>query len=192
MDTVFVGGKITTRTQTTNQTEELILWNPKKKLKWDDFKGKVDSLSQYDAITHVQFVKEQLKINSTNVVYAVSCNFDKTLSWSKDKESKVLLGHEQLHFDIAELVSRLLRKSYTKAIITSGDKAYDEINQLYDYYVFDYLDSINHHYDLETDHSVNLRAQREWENKIAKELKSLDKYANTRVVIKRVKKTVPK
>ena len=40
-------------------------------------------------------------------------------------------------------------------------------------------------YDNETEHGSVSSKQKEWELKIAKELKALDAYASTRVIIKR-------
>lgn len=167
------------------KTDSLILWKATLKLSWEDFRGTVDSLSSYQANTSVNLLMEQTQINKANVFYKIANSFRKNHSWSKDKNSKTLLKHEQLHFDIAELVTRIIRKEISEEVIIISENPYEKIEDIFSYYSVTYLDSINHLYDFETNHSLIERVQKEWEAKIAKEIKALDKYVSTKVVVKR-------
>lgn len=167
---------------------DVILWNSATKLKWEDFKGKLDEKSEYKAMTYVQIGLDS-KEDQNYINVDVPCYFIKNLSWTKEK-SLSILKHEQLHFDIAELISRRIRKEFVNYKSTNIQKTYNDLQEIYRIHYRIKLDSINSKYDTETNHSINIEKQKEWELKIAKELKSLDKYSTTKIVIKREKTMV--
>jgi hypothetical protein len=179
----FYGLSKQTKPDNQNNT---IQWKTGKKLSWDDFQGLQDSNSAYKAITSVK-VEYNHNLFENHIDYYVRCLFNCDKSWSKLKSSNELLKHEQLHFDIAELISRKIRKtlsSYTSYNLNATSLFLKETNKRY--YHFE-LDSINFAYDEETNHSIIHEKQKEWELKITKELRELDAYANPKVVIKRAK-----
>jgi hypothetical protein len=98
-------------TYTFAQLHDTIQWSTSYKLKWEDFQGKSDSSSKYGAISRPG-IKYHLSANADSFNVKVLCFFIKSKSWSKYKNSYPLLMHEQLHFDIAELFARKLRKTY--------------------------------------------------------------------------------
>lgn len=170
-----------------SKTDSLILWKPSLKLRWDDFQGVVDSISTYEAMT---FVFMNFEIKSTtkfSIIMNISCYFNKQNSWSKNKNDLKLLAHEKLHFDIAELVTRKVREEFclhqSKDINVTNIFMQDIVNK----YSIE-RDSLNKSYDRETNHGIIDKKQKEWEAKITKELKALDKYSKTQVIIKREKK----
>jgi hypothetical protein len=109
-------------------------------------------------------------------------------SWSKDKKSNSLLKHEQLHFDIAELTTRKLRQAYSTHVSYDIEATSLFIDSVFNRYSKIEFDSINALYDTETNHGIIETKQKVWETKITSELKKLEKYASTKVVIKRVVK----
>lgn len=161
-----------------------IIWSSSIKLKWEDFRGVSDPLSKYKAMT---FSKIHLKHELLNdrIILDISCSFNCSLSWSKNKKSDSLLAHEQLHFDITELAARKIRKECSQH--TSDDLSLSSkfIQTTYNYYNAYYRDSVNAGYDLETDHGIIISKQKEWEKRISEELKTLESYSSTKVVIKR-------
>jgi len=165
---------------------EMILWNSATKLKWEDFKGISDQKSEYKAMTYV-VVKYDFDIQNDLINIGVKCFFVKDLAWTKEK-SVSLLKHEQLHFDIAELITRKIRKDLSVHLSKNIKETQTYIDAIDKKYYNQQLDSINTKYDTETNHSIIVEKQKEWELKIAKDLKALDKYASTKVVIKREKK----
>lgn len=164
---------------------DTILWTSTRKLTWDDFKGKPNEKSEYKAITSV-VIDYKNELSQSEINYEVACFFCKNIAWSKTK-SVELLKHEQLHFDIAELVTRKIRRDMIKYVSTNLTETEKFVNKVNNKYFHQELDSINQKYDLETNHSINKTKQKEWELKIAQELKNLEKYSSTKVLIKRVK-----
>ncbi len=164
--------------------DSTILWNKQRKLTWDDFRGVADSLSSYKAMTYVQIglVSEEKK---GYIIVDVPTYFFKNLSWKKEKTS-ILLTHEQLHFDIAELIARKIRKEFLNYKPINYKNTYIDLQEIYRVNYRVKLDSLNKSYDSETKHGVIKDKQKEWELKIARELKALEKYAGMRVVIKRL------
>ncbi len=170
------------------QEQSNILWSPKVKLTWDDFQGEVDSLNEYKAITSTLIKTDVIVYNDNELEYDISCLFEKNKSWVK-KKTNSLLKHEQLHFDIAELATRKMRKRFLQHKSLNRDSINLMINKIFQEATLERR-KINKDYDKETNHSLIVEKQKEWELKIAKELKALEKYSSTKVVIKREKPVV--
>lgn len=167
--------------------DDVILWSSVVKLKWDNFKGVQDTLSKYKAVTSTN-IKTKANVFTEDLVdYNIMCLFEKNKSWTKDDKSNSLLQHEQIHFDIAELVTRKLRKKFLNHKFTNLKGVNDMITQVFQEAIIERR-AINKTYDTETNHSIIVEKQKEWELKIANELKGLEQYASTKVVIKREKK----
>lgn len=168
--------------------DSLVLWKQEIKLTWDDFQGIPDSSSIYKAMTSVDMRFEPLQSDKDSVIYSMKVVFESHNSWVKDaNKTAKLLKHEQIHFDISELVIRSVRKRFSELQFTTIAALVPVLNKIFDEA---YLQRriYNNKYDTETAHSTIEKKQKEWELKIAKELKALDKYSATRVVLKRVKK----
>jgi len=169
------------------KTSDTILWNSNRCLNWNDFLGEPDTNSKYKAMTYI-IVNYDYDITKDSVGTKIECHFLKNLAWSKNKASVSLLKHEQLHFDIGELITRKIRLNASKHVSYSIKETEKFMNDINWRYYHSELDSINAKYDKETDHGTIESKQKEWELKIAKELRKMDAYATTRVVIRRVKK----
>ncbi len=90
-----------------------IKWNENQGLQWEDFSGKINDTSRYDAecFTQVSYNYKFYDINDFE--FEVYANFDKSTSWKKGGiRSKALLKHEQLHFDIAHFFSNKLKHEF--------------------------------------------------------------------------------
>lgn len=166
---------------------ERIEWSDIEKLEWKDFKGKPDKNdSIYKAKTFSQIYFEY-KEEELYILFDIKSYFYCHLSWSKSKKqsSQWLLEHEQLHFDIAELMARKIRKEFSDYKSYNLKNSYTELQDIYNKYDIDERLKINTAYDSETDHGLIRDKQKEWETKIAKELKKLGKYAETEVKVRR-------
>lgn len=168
------------------QEYDRIEWSSDVKLTWKDFMGKPDTLSKYKAVTFTKIRVQDEKFDD-KIILNFPATFNRSLSWTKDTKSTSLLRHEQVHFDISELVARKIRKDCSQHVSYDLSLSYEFIQNTYDYYRTYCLDSINDTYDSETNHGMIKSKQKEWEEKIAKELKDLDRYAYTKVTIERVK-----
>jgi hypothetical protein len=156
-------------------SQDTIYWRPDYKLKWDDFKGKPDSSSQFGAISYPG-IKYSLSANEDSFNTKVLCFFIKSKSWVRVISTTGLI-HEQGHFDIAELFARRLRKAFAEYKFNYRTIGKD-INNLFllnkqERAKMDIL------YDKETDFSRNKKQQMLWNNKLKTELNKLKKYTSS-------------
>ena len=95
--------------------------------------------------------------------------FDRKKSWVIDeaKSDDRLLRHEQLHFDLAEVYARILRKKLSafKIPCRYEKSVQAQINVIADNNIRD-LQVEQDRYDVETKHGLNEKAQTEWERKV--------------------------
>ena len=155
---------------------DTIYWSPCYKLKWEDFKGTPETPSKNAAVSRPG-IKYYLTANEDSFNIKVICFFIKSRSWSKLKNSDTLLMHEQVHFDIAELFARKLRKAFTeyKFHYATAGKDIDKLFLLNKQKRAE-MDTL---YDKETDFSRNRKQQLLWNKKINPELDKLKKYASS-------------
>ena len=173
--------------QSFQKNDDLILWKATRPLTWDNFKGKPDEKSKYRALTFVEISSIPLSYNNDSIIYDIPCYFISNQSWTKSK-SAALLRHEQLHFDIAELVTRKILSDYSTHQLNDLEKSYIILDRIFKKYGNKDRDSINKKYDSETNHGVIAEKQQQWEVKIAAELKKLDHYASSKVIVRRTTK----
>lgn len=154
--------------------ERYIVWNAEQKLSWDDFSGVADETSEYKAIT-----KSKISIgwDCTDKVFAfeATAKFDKENSWKKDHVTDELLAHEQLHFDLAELYARKMRKHFSK-LPNGCALTTEQITTITQQIIGEWGDREDL-YDKETDHSKNPIEQARWEKMVRQELEALQRYA---------------
>jgi hypothetical protein len=144
-------------------------------LTWQDFRGRPDNNHFGGAVTASGFAFDcQMDFDGKNMylrigVFAFFC---KNESWKKPQiNSAYHLLHEQHHFDIARLGSQKLiaeiakahftRKNYAALLTSIFDKVYRE-NQ-----------SIQFQYDRQTNHSLDLKKQLEWNDRIDAQIEAL-------------------
>lgn len=161
--------------------EKSICWEEGVTLEWNDFQGEPDSLIVYTgtpalagAVVPIRYRLVQL---DTLIQLNVKVEFLKARSWTSDTSS-VLLGHEQLHFDISELYARRIRK-YFEELIKDKIKDSTPIKKNIDDLISESLE-MQAQYDKETGHSVVDFMQAEWNERISNEMESLSKYASTK------------
>ena len=162
----------------------------KDKVKWD---GSVKlELTDYRAepnweITNVVHTATRislgyaLKKNSKGEIIdftaQVNSYFYPNKSWykkSSDVPLKDLIIHERLHFDIAELYSRIFRKRISelkpnKNIVNQLTKLNDSIGKIFR--------KRHQLYDFETNGGLTKKIQKQWEDDIERELIELSEYA---------------
>jgi hypothetical protein len=146
-------------------------------LTWQDFKGTPDHNHFGGAVTASGFAFDsRMDFDGKNIYLQIGVYtfFSKNDSWKKPQiNSDYHLLHEQHHFDITRLGSQKLitelakahftRENYKVLLTSIFDKVYKE-NQ-----------SIQEQYDRETNHSLDLNKQLEWNHKIAAEIEKLKK-----------------
>ncbi|HTL82399.1 MAG TPA: DUF922 domain-containing protein [Bacteroidia bacterium] len=159
----------------TNSTKGLILWSADRPLTWKDFKVTQPASAAFSALTHWEILFTS-SYDGDSLVTTTDCYFNPNESKVK-KDSRTdtfLLGHEQFHFNIAELYTRKLRKAFSEAVVTKKD-VNNKITKLYQQYVNDCTKEQDR-YDNETNHSIKKPEQLKWQADIADQLKALDAY----------------
>ena len=154
--------------------QDTILWDKRVRLKWSDFMGKPDTLSEGLAGCAAAIYVEGFRDNGLPNFF-VSNSFIKKNAWTKDTTSVALLQHEQLHFDIAEVYARKIRKvvdSLRLKKVEAIEVYSTEIKKL-----LNMRNETNSLYDEQTAHGTYGNLQSEWNHKILKELAALDAYA---------------
>lgn len=149
-------------------------WSAERKLTWEDFKGSVDYKDEQTAAATYCGIGLESKINEASVPVSIKVynKFFPAKSWVKPNELKSsILSHEQCHFDICELYTRILKKRLRDA--TNGKhltaSALESIYQC----VQDEYAIFQEQYEHETAHGTITDAQLLWEYKIAEELKKM-------------------
>ena len=160
-----------------------ILWNQDYKLKWNDFQGSPDSLrtDSEESVTKTR-IEVTTKISKNKIEFEVPCYFEKNKSWTVDDSSRLLLNHEQLHFDISEIYARVLRQKLLKIKYSSSKEIELEVKELY-HEVFSASVNFQNKYDKETNHSKNKDKQLMWNERVKDILKSTYDYRTVLIVI---------
>lgn len=147
------------------------------KLKWEYFTGKPDSVSGYWAGTYwgVYFHYNIIATHGDTVTINLqTTHVLKENSWVlSSKESDELLNHEQGHFNLAILCEAgfkqamdtitLFRYNYFQKIDATFNAVLKDIQEL------------ELQYDKETNHMLNTKEQKIWDDKIAGMLKEVNK-----------------
>jgi hypothetical protein len=162
--------------------EDVITWNKDRKLTWNDYRGKPKP--RFAAASTVYSLGRNIYEENGQVIARLEAYFYCKDSWKKDDWiSDEVLSHEQKHFDIVELYARKLRKQAQGFTCTGLKEAEYKIDSLYNI-LNKAMDVYQDQYDDETDGSMNGDEQRRWIRKIDRELKELDAYASTKIIIK--------
>ena len=159
---------------------EKIPWKESKQLTWNDFKAKPEAGANFVASTNsgMSFSFSYSEKNGKRTMeYKVACNFYPELSWFKPGQvSEYILKHEQSHFDISELHTRILRKRIEETTFSKQIKK--EIEALYQETERERR-KMQNDYDLESNHSKNKEEEYRWRAKVAKELKKYERWKST-------------
>lgn len=157
------------------EKSDTIYYDFNRKLTWKDFQGTAPSNVPWGAITASGFsFDSELKEDENNVEITVGVYifFLKHDSWKKAGiNSAYQLEHEQHHFDITRLFAQRLVEEIKKAHFTINN--YKKLlNSIFDK-VYDEDTAMQFQYDNETNHSMNVERQKEWNQKISDEIEKL-------------------
>ncbi len=156
------------------QNNSIKYWSKTDTLKFDDFKGVY--LDKNFLATSVLSIRTE-KVGIIKDMLNVQAVFNISKSTFFNVKSKNVLKHEQIHFDIAELFARKIRKE-----LLNYYKETDNIDMEFTYNIYDkYVEEFRRFqkkYDYETSLSLDIDKQKEWNNKVEKELEKYKEYTN--------------
>ena len=145
------------------EEEKAILWSLEKRLSWDDFQAQPPANGNVAATTAsgISYYFSSREIDGTmHVDFTVRTYFYPEKSWYIPEIcNEVILSHEQLHFDIAELFARKMRRQLEDTEFTRDIKA--EVREIYKQINLE-LREFQNRYDQETDFSRNVAQQKAW------------------------------
>lgn len=155
-------------------------WNTNNKLTWSDFAGKPN-----DDIYGAAMTSYKIEINPSNVLVdendkiqdyenmSVKAIFYKHYSWAIIKNTE-LLHHEQLHFDIAELFARKIRKRFNELQANKISK-FSIYQECYDSFWIE-CRKLQKEYDAETRNGREKETNKVWSIQIKNDLKSYNTF----------------
>lgn len=94
-----------------------------------------------------------------------------------------IIDHEYVHFAIAELYARKIRKSISELSSKSYPKIIKNVNKIF-FELDKEKNSIQIKYDEETNHNRNIREQKRWRTYVMEELKKYNEYKDVEVTVK--------
>ncbi|QNL20739.1 DUF922 domain-containing protein [Hyphobacterium sp. CCMP332] len=151
--------------------QEKIRWNDSINLSWKDFKARAVKSSPMAAETYTR-TEFGMSFQEGEFSWKVDCYFSPQNSWVKaELKSDDLLSHEQLHFAIAELNARKIRKKMAELELNSM-KDSKKLQKTFEEGLKE-LAETQKLYDKETDHGLNDIPQKDWEQKV---MSTLEKY----------------
>lgn len=150
-----------------------IEWSASRKLAWSDYKGQPDPQISAAAST-TTYLSIEYEIENGKLLYFISSTFSPARSWVRHPTDHVL-GHEQGHFDIAELYARRLHQRMLNYRFDRSNFR-EKLENIYQT-IQKEKDDLQNQYDRETDHSRNEAKQKEWEEKIRQWMKETDSFA---------------
>lgn len=140
-----------------------------RELTWQDFRGPVPANEPtIGARSSVMLVMEPPNAEEGSQ-YRVMAYFQPDSSFVRQKNDK-LLRHEQTHFKIAYIEAIACMQELPDF---EGEVTKKKANAIYNRHV-DIADEINNQFDAETNHGLNLEAEKQWEDRISLKLHTLE------------------
>lgn len=143
-------------------------------LRYDDFKAQ-PKMGRYAAMVFTSISYEgnsRVVDNFLEVVINLKVYVVKSMSWMKaDSKNPRVLKHEQTHFDIAKIAAERFKRQIRSLDLTVED--HDSQIQYQFLETYREMHNIQKAYDHETQHGLNLEAQRKWEEMVSNELQGI-------------------
>ncbi|WP_430901880.1 MULTISPECIES: hypothetical protein [unclassified Paraflavitalea] len=148
---------------------DTIHWSSTYQLRWMDFQATNTDESNHDAFSSISVEYYPTKINSEKIYkLSVVCYFNRKESFTRSMGS-ILLSHEQGHFDIAKIFSKVLESKFDEFLKLNSFLTYNQIDSIYKS-IEVLWDEYDLKYDNETNYSRNSEQQKKWTKKIKAEL----------------------
>lgn len=152
------------------EADVMIEWSESRPLEWKDYTYRRIRLKGSMALT---MVKHSVKGYMRNGLpeFEIKVLFRKPHSWTSDTTNLELLGHEQLHFDIAELYRRKIEQEIIKLQQKQEKNATvykAEIKR-----ILAEFNAYSRRYDRESNHGKHKSEQARWKQEVLNSLKGI-------------------
>lgn len=142
-------------------------------LSWNDFKGKPEKDCAFIAMTYSGFrISHRYRLNKDVAVARIEIHpyMDLSRSWyRKELCNENTLAHEQRHFDITAIVTRMFAAELKKRKFTTN-RFLQDVSALYEEYM-GIVEKMQEQYDKETHHGTMPERQAYWDKKIGDQLR---------------------
>ena len=169
-------------------SEDHFVWSKDVRPTWSLFAGKITDKNIYDNFSVAAVTYSDLSYSWTrkdSLIYVSSWAYmDTHLSWvKKESKTKLVLEHEQKHFDISEIYVRKFRKELEERTFKKNENIESEISAIYRSIHKRYMEA-QYSYDSETAHGTNKEYQAFWNDMIEKQLKESEMFNNVKLYLK--------
>lgn len=152
-------------------------WQLDSLLIWDDFASQKNKLQEHSASSNCN-IYFYFDIKDDTMLFEVKTYFDREKSWKlKHVNNLELLDHEQIHFTIAELYARKLRKELCEFEIPERSLT-DTVKLIYKRNIQAYKKE-QENFDLITKNGNDLKAQEIYASKLHANMQILIKFTKT-------------
>ncbi|MEX1001543.1 MAG: hypothetical protein WDZ35_05460 [Crocinitomicaceae bacterium] len=152
-----------------------------RKLEWADFQGEVPDNSKFHALTH-SAIHLNFETKDSTLHFHIETLFDPNSSWKTEGVNEHILEHEQIHFDITEYHTRLLRKEISNKKFHSLATVDREVREAYEK-ISEETKVMQEHYDHQTKHSLDPKKQSVWAKKMNRLLQKTADYQSSEIQI---------
>lgn len=159
-----------------------VRWSAGERLTWSDFRAEPVATSAAAAVTTYALAWETA-CTPDGFSFSVASVFLPDQSWvrastlDRFEESLRTLRHEQTHFDMSEVHARLIRQALSR-LSTPCALTETQLSEIVAPIV-QADQEMQGQYDRETAHGLVMLKQVEWDERIARRLRDLERYAET-------------
>lgn len=167
--------------QVETEDTDRIYWSDWYRLEWSDFEGDEKEDEKIAALSSIGLPYGFTSDGEGVLTVNINVCFIRSESWYKrGQENNVLLQHEQLHFDIAEMHRRLIVKELLETNFTKNNYK-EKLEEIIDrIWTRDYRNAQDK-YDKETAFSRIFKPQINWNKYVSQQLRNLEDYAYTEI-----------
>lgn len=154
-------------------TTKYVVWDEKRPITWADYPKLASERQGAQALTAV-IHSVRGGMTKGKPKFEVYVLFKKKDSWTTNTSDMLLFAHEKLHFDMAEIYGRMVRKQIA-AMGLQGVKDLSEYRKAIKYLLSEFKEK-SYEYDRETGHGLSQIEQERWQAFVASELQRLNEY----------------
>lgn len=160
-----------------------IYWNDWYRLEWTDFMAQPEDEATVAALSSIGLPYKYVTDGEGELILSVNVCFIKNESWSKEEQrNNLLLQHEQIHFDIAELHRRKIVKAVLEANFTKNNYKETLADIITKVWRQEYK-AMQSKYDKETNYSKVIKEQINWNKFVHQQLRNLEEYTYTEIKV---------